>query len=505
MTLGEIINLKAEEFRDRVAFVQPGEVSLTYKIFNKKVNQLANFLLHKGFKKGDKIAILLQNRLEFIISYFAIIKIGAVVLPLNNMLTFEELDFILKDAKTVALITSETFKETADELMARVDSLKLLLKVENFESECFGFALYQSEDFSVPSSCSCQEEDVATLIYTSGTTGSPKGVMLTHKNLISNAQACLQKITVTPKDNFSCLLLLYHSFTITTCVLVPLCAGATSVIIKSLKNFKEVFKQLLKSKVTVLIAIPPIYRILVEAKIPSFLTAFPFRLFLNPIRLCVSGGDALPLEVMKKFEAKFHIPLIEGYGLTEASPVVALSPIKKKKLGSVGKALKGVEIKIINEQDQEVSIGEVGEVLVKGSSVMRGYYDKPEETRTAIKNGWLYTGDLGKLDKEGFLYIVDRKKDLIVMKGLNIYPKEVEDALYTHTKIKEAAVVGEKLEDGDEVPIAYIVLQEGENITQEEIHKYLKQSLAHYKIPRRIEFRTELPKTPTGKILKRFL
>ena len=506
MTLGELINLKAEEFGDHVAFVQPGEVSLTYKVFNQKANQLANFLLHKGLKKGDKIAILLQNCLEFIISYFAIVKIGAVVLPLNNMLTFEELDFILKDAKTVALITSETFKETADELMTRVDSLKLQLKVENFESECFQPARVSSSGADGENlSCSCQEEDVATLIYTSGTTGSPKGVMLTHKNLISNAQACLKKIMVTPKDNFSCLLLLYHSFTITTCVLVPLYAGATSVIIKSLKNFKEVFKQLLKSKVTVLIAIPSIYRILVEAKTPSFLTAFPSRLFLNPIRLCVSGGEALPLEVMKKFEAKFHIPLIEGYGLTEASPVVTLSPIKKKKLGSVGKALEGVEIKIINEQDQEVSIGEIGEVLVKGSSVMKGYYDKPEETRTAIKNGWLYTGDLGKLDKEGFLYIVDRKKDLIVMKGLNIYPKEVEDALYTHTKIKEAAVVGKKLEDGGEVPIAYIVLQEGENITQEEIHKYLQHFLAHYKIPRRIEFRKELPKTPTGKILKRFL
>ncbi len=353
-------------------------------------------------------------------------------------------------------------------------------------------------------SCKCEEDDVATLIYTSGTTGSPKGVMLTHSNLISNAQACLKRVKITPKDHFSCLLLLYHSFTLTTCILTPFYAGATSVIIKSLKNFKEVFKQILKSKVTIFIAIPPIYRILADAKTPFFLTAFPFRL-LNPIRLCVSGGEALPLEVMRKFEKKFHIPVLEGYGLTEASPVVTLSPLNERKLGSVGQPLEGIEIRIVDDDNKELPTGEIGEILAKGPSVMKGYYDRPEETEAAIKHGWLYTGDLGKLDEEGFLYIVDRKKDLIVMKGLNVYPKEVEDVLYTHPKVKEAAVIGRHLEGKGEVPIAYVVLQEGENATEDEIHKYLRHSLASYKIPRRIEFRKDLPKTPTGKILKRML
>ncbi len=503
MTLGELIKLRAEEFGKNIALIQPNDEAtgfnaLTYKNFNEEVNQLSNFLLEKGIKKNDKVAILLQNSIEFVISYFAIVKIGAVAIPLNTMLTFEELDFILQDAKASALITSQSFKETTDELVARVDSLRFLLQIENFEKDCF------SQCDTCEPLCHCEDDDVATLIYTSGTTGSPKGVMLTHKNLISNAQACLKRIKVTPKDNFSCLLLLYHSFTITTCILTPFYLGASSVIIKSLKNFKHVLKQLLICKVSVLIAVPPIYRILADAKTPFFLTVFPFK-FLNPIKLCVSGGDALSPVVMHKFEKKFGIPLLEGYGLSEASPVVTLSPLKGKKSCSVGQPLEGIEIRIVDDNSKELPVGEIGEILVKGPSVMKGYYDRPEETKAAIKHGWLYTGDLGKLDKEGFLYIADRKKDLIVMKGLNVYPKEVEDAMYSHPKIKEAAVVGKRLEGGSEVPIAYVVLQDGENTTEEEIRKHLKHLLASYKIPRSIEFRKELPKSPTGKILKRLL
>lgn len=504
MTLGELVKLKAEEFGSKhLALIQPEtDVSfraLTYKDFNDRVNQLAHFILKKGIKKSDRVAILLRNSIEFIISYFAIAKIGAIAVPLNIMLTFEELDFIIQDAKASALITSESFEEMADELVARIDSLQFKLEIENFERDCF-----KHGDISEPDSV-CAGGDIATLIYTSGTTGSPKGVMLTHDNLISNAKACLKRVKITPKDRFSCLLLLYHSFTLTTCVLVPFYAGATSVVIKSLKNFKEVFKQIIKNKVTILIAIPPIYRILSEARTPFLLTAFPFSKLLNPIKVCVSGGDALPLDIMHRFEKKFGIPLIEGYGLTEASPVVALSTVKKRKPGSVGRPLKKLEVKIVDDNGNEMPAGGTGEILIKGPSVMKGYYDKPEETAAILKDGWLYSGDLGKLDEDGFLYIVDRKKDLIISKGLNIYPKEVEDALYTFMEIKEAAVVGRRLEDGDEVPVAYVVLKEGENITEEAIHAHLKHLLAHYKIPRRIDFRKELPKTPTGKILKRSL
>jgi long-chain acyl-CoA synthetase len=498
LTLGELIRIRAEEFGNHIALIQPDEARLTYKAFNEKVNQLAHFLSKKGIKKRDKVAILLQNSVEFVISYFAIAKIGAIALPLNNMLTFEELDFILQDSGSVALITSECFKETADVLLARVDSLRFKWETENFPKECF-----KEGDTSEPS-IACEDNDVAIIMYTSGTTGSPKGAMLTHNNLISNVKACLEKIKITSKDNFSCLLPLFHSFTFTTCILAPFYAGATSVVIKSLHNFKEVFRQLLKSKVSILIAVPTVYRILVEAPTPFFLTTFPFRL-INPIRLCIAGGEALSPEVMREFERKFHIPLLEGYGLTETSPVVSLSPLKHRKAGSVGEPLEGIKVKIVDDKDKGLPVGEIGEILVKGPSVMKGYYDREEETKQAIKNGWLYTGDLGKLDEEGFLYIVDRKKDLIVIKGLNVYPKEIEDVLYSYPKIKEAAVVGKELEDKGDVPVAYIVLEEGENATDEEIHKYLKHSLASYKIPRRIEFREDLPKGPTGKILKRQL
>lgn len=505
MTLGELIHSKAEKLgSDYLAFIEPDEDPsrvqvLTYKGFNEKVNQLAHFLLKQGIEKGQIVSILLPNCLDFAISYFAIFKIGASALPLNTMLTVDELDFILNDSRTVALITSKCFKETAETLFERAEHLKLKWEVEKLEKKCF------KKGHTSEPSVKCSADDVAIIMYTSGTTGFPKGVMLTHKSLISNVKACLKRIKITPKDNFSCLLPMFHAFTFTTCVLAPLYAGATSVVIKSLHNFNEVFRQLLKSKVSVLIAVPAVYRILTEAPVPFFLTAFPFR-FVNPIRLCIAGGEALPPEVMKKFEKKFKIPLLEGYGLTETSPVVSLSSLKNKKAGSAGKALEGINIKIVSNKGRKLTAGHIGEILVKGSCIMKGYFDKEEETKDAIRNDWFYTGDLGRLDKEGFLYIVDRKKDLIVVKGLNIYPKEVEDALYTNPKIKEAAVVGKELEDyKGEVPIAYVVLQEGEKITEGEIHQYLRHSLALYKIPRRIEFRKELPKTPTGKILKRFL
>ncbi|HIE43401.1 MAG TPA: long-chain-fatty-acid--CoA ligase [Candidatus Omnitrophica bacterium] len=498
MTLGELLRDRAKEFADYTALVLPEEEKLTYKRLNEKVNQLAHFLLEAGIEKGQKLGILLPNSFEFVISLFAIGKIGAISLPLNNMLTFEELTFILQDSETVGLITSEPFTETGKSLLARVDSLKFLWAVEKLKEECF------TERIPSEPSVVSEDDEVVTLLYTSGTTGFPKGVMLTHSNLISNVKACLNRIKITPKDNFSCLLPLFHSFTLTTCILVPFYGGASSVIIKSLKNFKEVFRQILKSRVTVLIAVPSVYRILVEAKVPFLLTAFPFRL-LNPIRLCVAGGEALAPEVFERFERKFHIPLLEGYGLTEASPVVSLLPPHIRKTGSVGPPLEGIEIKIVDENNRELPSGEVGEILVKGPSIMKGYYNRDEETKVTIRHGWLYTGDLGKLDNQGFLYIVDRKKDLIVVKGLNVYPKEVEDLLYTYPKVKEAAVVGKELADKEQIPVAYVVLEEGEEATEEEIRKFLRHSLASYKIPRRIEFRESLPKSPTGKILKKLL
>ncbi|MCG2676624.1 AMP-binding protein, partial [bacterium] len=228
--------------------------------------------------------------------------------------------------------------------------------------------------------------------------------------------------------------------------------------------------------------------------------------FLNPIRLAVSGASSLPVETLKKFEKKFGIPLIEGYGLSEASPVVSLNPVKGvRKPGSVGLALPGVDVDIVDNNGHSLKKGEVGELIVRGPNVMRGYYNLPRETEETLKRGWLYTGDLAKMDEESYVYIVDRKKDMINVRGLNVYPREVEEVLYSHPAIAEAAVIGVKDKVKGEVPEAFLALKEGRKLSKKEIIKYCQERLASYKVPHRIEFRKELPKTSTGKILKRAL
>ncbi len=308
-----------------------------------------------------------------------------------------------------------------------------------------------------------------------------------------------------PRDNFLLVLPMFHSFTITVCILVPLYLGAKITIIESLRAFGEVVKEIIRKRPTIFVAIPAIYNILTQISLPKILTFRPLR-FLNPIRLAVSGAAALPVEVLKKFQKGLGIPLIEGYGLSEASPVVSLNPVKgARKPGSVGLPLPEVEVDVVDDQGRSLKRGEVGELVIKGPNVMRGYYNLPRETEETLKKGWLHTGDLAKMDREGYIYIVDRKKDMINVRGLNVYPREVEEVLYSHLAIAEAAVIGVNDRTKGEVPKAFLALQEGSKLSRNEIIKYCQERLAFYKVPHKIEFRKELPKTSTGKILKRAL
>jgi long-chain acyl-CoA synthetase len=286
---------------------------------------------------------------------------------------------------------------------------------------------------------------------------------------------------------------------------MPIYVGARITIIESVRPFKKVLKAIITNRVTIFIGVPPIYNILKDFKIPRILSLRIFR-FLNPLRLCISGADKLPTETLNKFESKFKIPLLEGYGLTEASPVVAVNPlIGQHKSGSVGPPLANIKIKVLDESENELPPDQVGELLVKGPNVMKGYLNLADETSLAIKEGWLYTGDMARVDKDGYIYLVDRKKDIIIVRGLNVYPKEIEDVLYQHPRVAEAGVIGIKDKYKGEVPKAFVVLEKGGKVTEQEIIHFCRQRLAPYKIPRSIEFRTSLPKTPTGKILKKEL
>jgi long-chain acyl-CoA synthetase len=275
---------------------------------------------------------------------------------------------------------------------------------------------------------------------------------------------------------------------------------------KSLRPFKRVVRSIRKNRVTIFVGIPSIYNILKEMKIPGFLSTPLVRLF-NPLRICISGAAALPAETLTKFERKFRIPLVEGYGLTEASPVVTLNPVKgKRKAGSIGVPLaRHIKLKVVDEKLAALGTGEIGELLVKGPNVMKGYFRQEAASQETIKDGWLCTGDMAKIDPEGYVFIVGRKKEMVNVRGLNVYPREIEEVLYQNPKVKEAAVIGVIDEHKGEVPKGFIVLKDGEHATEHEIILYLRERLAGYKIPKHIEFRADLPKNTTGKILKRLL
>ncbi len=503
--LGELLSITAAKYPCRTAIVF-GQKKINYKTLNELTECFAAGLLKLGIKKEDKVALFLDNCPHFIISYYAILKAGAIVVPINFMFKIEEAKFILEDSRANTIITSSPYVEMAEELRLRVDTLKNIITTAKIKDGLIDYNSIATQDTEILHKILRKADDVAVILYTSGTTGHPKGAMLTHYNLISNAQDSSTAITITPNDTFLCILPLFHSFAATVCMNLPLLIGAKIVIMKSVKPFRRVIRAIRKNRVTIFAAIPSIYNILKDMKLPGGLRGLLFKLF-NPVRICISGAAALPVETLKEFEKKFHKPLIEGYGLTEASPVVTLNPLKKvRKPGSVGIPLsKNIELKIVDEAGNRRESEETGELLVKGPNVMRGYYRQEEATASTLKEGWLWTGDMAKFDSDGYVYIVGRKKEMVNVRGLNVYPREIEEVLYQNSKIKEAAIIGIPDIHKGEVPKGFVVLKEQEKATEHEIIQYLRERLASYKVPKYIEFRESLPKNTTGKILKRIL
>jgi long-chain acyl-CoA synthetase len=402
------------------------------------------------------------------------------------------------------LITSRLHLETAQELRLRVESLKHIIAAGKTSLEhILTFDRLRKNDPQILQKNAPAENDLAVILYTSGTTGHPKGAMLSHYNLISNAYDCARALKINCRQTFICILPLFHSFAATVCMNLPFSAGAKTVILKSIKPFKRGIR---KNRINIFVGIPSMYTVLNNIKLPRIFHTPLIKLF-NPVKLCVSGAAALPVDTFKQFEAKFRISLIEGYGLTEASPVVTLNPIKGiRKPGSIGLSMSPkIELKIVDDKDNALEPGHIGELLVKGPNVMQGYFRQPEESLKALKNGWLYTGDMAKFDKSGYVYIVGRKKEMINVRGLNVYPREIEEVLYQNPKVKEAAVIGIEDPHRGEVPKGFVVLKDNAEAASHELLQYLRQRLAAYKIPKTIELRGSLPKNSTGKILKRLL
>ena len=341
-----------------------------------------------------------------------------------------------------------------------------------------------------------KRDDLAVIIYTSGTTGRSKGAMLSHGNLLHNVESCRQVMAVVDHDRFIVLLPMFHSFMLCVGVLLPLITGGSMVLIRSLHPPKNIIADIYRRQGTILPAVPSFFRTLAAAEMPPGL----------PLRICISGGAPLPVEILREFNRHMPIPLIEGYGLSEASPVVSLNPIQgPQKEGSIGQPIPDVEVTVQDDEGNLLPIGSTGEICVRGGNVMLGYWNQPEATAKAIRNGWLLTGDIGHGDVEGFFYITDRKKDMLIVNGINVYPREIEEVLYHISGVKEAAVVGVTDPRRGEHPVAFVVAKDGVTLDEKSILTTLRQKLADYKVPKKITFLEALPRNPTGKVLKREL
>jgi len=494
--LYEIIAYQAKKRKRKVALFVDDE-KITYGQILEKVDKLAGFFTQQGIKEGDKVALFLRNSPEFIYTVFAVSKIGAISVPVNTFLKREELDYILKDAGAAFLVASQIHEKVVSN---NSYCKNILWEGGSGEDKDLTFEAAFSGQTRVEQTART-ENDCAVIIYTSGTTGNPKGAMLSNKNILSNMEYSKKLIEVTSKDRIIVFLPMFHTFTFTVGVAMPLYVGGSMVIIRSLQPFSNIFKQTLTKRVTLFFGIPDVYNALAKAKLPWYF------LWFNNIRAFISGAAALQPKTLDAMSRKFkRAKLLEGYGLSESSPVVCVNTIKKQKVGSVGCAMYGHEVKIVDSDMNELPRGEIGDIIVQGDNIMLGYLNRPEATEEAIVNGWLLTGDMGYMDDEGFLFIVDRKKDLIISKGINIYPREIEEVIDKFSGVKASAVIGLFDEKSGEIPVAYIELEEEcDTLDEKALKLHLRECLANYKLPKQIHVVDELPKNATGKVLKRVL
>ncbi|HEX3989080.1 MAG TPA: long-chain fatty acid--CoA ligase [Verrucomicrobiae bacterium] len=452
-----------------------GDTQFSYRQFWSQTVAAAKRLKSDfGVRPGDRVGVWLQNCPEFVPAIFGIWQAGAVVVPINHFLKPAEVEFILSDAGIdVLILDKEDFNHP---------------KVKMFRIGTLGSAEYESE-----ANCDVAEESLALIIYTSGTTGHPKGAMLSHANMLSNVASCKIELLAVGEDRFVVLLPMFHSFMLTVGVLLPMLIGGSIVLIKTLHPPKNIIAEIIQHRATLLPAVPQFFRALAQSPLPPE----------SPLRLCISGGAPLPAETLREFTARFPIPLLEGYGLSEASPVVSFTPIRGPwKAGSIGRPITDVEVTIQNDAGEILPARQIGELCVRGPNVMQGYWNLPTETASALRNGWLLTGDIGYVDEDGYFYITDRKKDMLLVNGINVYPREVEEVIYQFPGVKEAAVIGIPDSRRGEQPLAFIAAQDGITLDEKALHEFLREHLADYKVPRRLVFLPALPRNATGKVLK---
>jgi long-chain acyl-CoA synthetase len=461
-----------------------GDKEISYReLFAKSEAVTAHLRDQMGVRPGDRVGIWLKNCPEFVAGVFGILGAGGVVVPINNFLKPAEAVYILNDGGIDVLISDADMTAHLAELAAVRPQLKVL-KVEEFTSLPKG---------GPGDGAGRVEGDLAVIIYTSGTTGRPKGAMLSHGNLLHNVQSCSIVLATVEDDCLAVILPLFHTYMMTVGIFLPFTIGGAIVLVKSLHPPRAMLQEIFSRRATILPAMPAFYRMLVGAPLPTPL----------PVRIFISGSAPLPMQTLREFEEKFKVPLIEGYGLSEASPVVSKNPLKgAHKAGSIGIPIANVEMSVQADDGRMLGPNETGEICVRGGNVMLGYWNQPEETKKAFRNGWLLTGDVGHRDTDGYYYITDRKKDMLIVNGNNVYPREIEEVIYHFPGVKEAAVIGVKDERRGEQALAYVAPAEGQTLDETALLQFVRGQLADYKVPKRVVVMPALPKNATGKILK---
>lgn len=513
LNLSVILEDSARRYPSKDAFVF-NDTHINYSQLNGAANQIANGLRSQGIKPGDKIALSCLNVPYFPMIYFGILKVGAVIVPLSVLLKRDEVEYHLKDSDAVAYFCflgapglpmleegyagfqnapacQNLFVITAQPTDASpIDGLQTL----------GGLMAGQS---SIAETEATNAEDTAVIIYTSGTTGRPKGAELTHSGLMLNAIVSTNIIEISHDDTLLIVLPLFHIFAMTCLMNAGIYNGSKSILLPRF-DADAVLGLMTKHKVTTFAGVPTMYWGLLNYDDSE--GKHDLDKISKILRMCISGGASLPMTVLEGFETKFNVPILEGYGMSEGSPVVTFNhPNKDRKPGSVGTPVWGVEVKLVDESGNEVPVGEKGELLYRGHNVTKGYYKKPEINKIVLKGGWLHSGDVAFKDEDGYFFIVDRTKDMIIRGGLNVYPREVEDVIMKHEDVSLVAVIGIPDEQYGEEIKACVVLKEGAQVREDEIIAFTKENIAAYKYPRVVEFLDALPMSATGKILKKEL
>ncbi len=521
----DLIEKAAHSLPDRKALIFM-DFSMTYAQLWKAVEQFTRALLHLGVTRGERVLIFMPNCPQFIIAYYAALRAGAIIVPANPLYGEQELAYQLHDAGAQTLITldvvfSRVKKLLSDKQLQRViigriqdylPTLKRFIyrilkqkKTDNIGSDgkngVFFFHKLLKKRYDQPGLPVVDIDDVAVLQYTGGTTGVIKGAMLSHRNIVYNLQQ-MRRYYHTIKDGkdiFVSVLPFFHSYGMALAMNMPLAAGATLLVFPQFQA-GDILKAVVRYKATAFPGIPSIYSVLCSYKDIK-------KYDISSIRCCISGAAPLPVAVLQEFEKLTGGIILEGYGLSESSPVTHCNAVcGQRKVGSIGVPMPDTDCKIVDaETAEELPLGEVGELCIKGPQVMQGYWHKDEETRIALGDGWLFTGDIARMDEDGYFYIIERKKDMIISEGFNIYPREVEEVLLHHPAVADAAVIGVPDKLRGERVLAYVVLREGQKAAPDEIIKFCRENLVKYKVPKKIIQRDSIPTNIAGKKLRRIL